>query len=389
MPDPVPQAPGSSASVQPSQQPERQRFEELLQRVQKEAQAQGQENAVLRVQAGRPVIYKGVPSQDPVSESIPNEAVQKVLKAVEEPQDLNGTVKLSVNSEVIFYNQKGDISEDTYKLANQQQVTQESSVAPQQTTQATQTTVHPRQDEQVTADAPKLNLPPQPQASVEQKPQVETTTSPNNETTPDIPQRQGQIAPQEAPVAKQQQPQQTKQHTNLNRSAPAPPVNNKAENWLQSIRNKMESTLLQAAKQTVKTGAAILGEKQTDGSTVVHSQRRNQSLVVDGDKISIKDHPAIDPKAMWKHYTQKVQVKGPFYTAAEVARTAWKEGMPEGDIRKVLSANPAIKQFGKKGQELVDLPLQKVKREAALSDQSNQQSRQQTQQRSKDNSLSM
>lgn len=392
MPDPTTGAPGgnspgSSASVQSTQQPDRQRFEELLQRIQGEAQGRGQEDAVLRVQAGRPVIYKGIPSQDPMPEDIPIDAVQKVLKAVEEPQDLNGTVKLSVNSDVVFYNQKGEVSQDSYNLAKQQQTAQESQVASQPKVQAAQTIDQTRQVEQVhnnTVNNPALLQQPQP--LVEEKPQLDTTPSPKVEKISRPQQVQGQIAPQEAPVVKQQkQPHQTEQHSTLNGSAPAPPVNNKAENWLQSIRNKVESTLLVAAKQTVKTGAAILGEKQADGSTVVHSQRRNQSLVVAGNNISIKEHPAIDAKAMWNQYSQKLNVKGPFQTAAAVARSAWKEGMPEADIRKVLSANPAIEQFGKKGQELVNLPLQKVKREVALS----QQSPQQNQQWSKDNSLSM
>jgi len=199
-------------------------------------------------------------------------------------------------------------------------------------------------------------------------------------------QMKGQIAQPEPPVAKQQkQFHQAEQHTNAVSSAPALAPNNKAENWLQSIRNKVENTLLGAVKQTIKTGAAVLGETRPDGSVVVQRKSRNQSLVVKGNDISIKESSAIDPKAVWNQYSEKVQVKGPFQTAAAVARTAWKEGVPEPDIRKILSANPAIKQFGKKGQELVELPLQKVKREVALS----QQPQQKAQQRSKDNSLSL
>jgi len=65
----------SDPAFQTVQQPERQRFEGLLQRIQHIAHAQGQDNPELKVQAGRSVIYRGVPTQDPVSENIPLEVV--------------------------------------------------------------------------------------------------------------------------------------------------------------------------------------------------------------------------------------------------------------------------------------------------------------------------
>lgn len=77
---------------------------------------------------------------------------------------------------------------------------------------------------------------------------------------------------------------------------------------------------------------------------------------------------------MWQHYSENANVKGAFQTATAVVQTAWREGVAEADIRKILSANPVLSQFGKKAQELVELPLrQQVKRAVQLADKSSSQ----------------
>lgn len=76
---------------------------------------------------------------------------------------------------------------------------------------------------------------------------------------------------------------------------------------------------------------------------------------------------------MWQHYSEKVNVKGAFQTATAVAQTAWREGVGEADICKILSANPVLSQFGKKAQELVELPLRQVNKAMQSTRQSSQQ----------------
>lgn len=104
MPKPIPQ---TSPTPNASDQQLRQRFEQLLNTLQQQAEAQGQESATISVQAGRPIIYRGVPGQEPASKDIPIETIQKVLAAVEDPKASNGTVKLSVNGGKPRYVQNG------------------------------------------------------------------------------------------------------------------------------------------------------------------------------------------------------------------------------------------------------------------------------------------
>ncbi len=84
------------------------------------------------------------------------------------------------------------------------------------------------------------------------------------------------------------------------------------------------------------------------------------------------------PLQLWQQYSQRVQTAGSFTTALAVARLAWKDGVPEAEIRQILQASPHLQQFGEKGRtDLVEQPLAKVKREAALSKLPSQQARQQ------------
>jgi len=410
-----PNSPSPSASDQSPQQPERQRFEQLLQRIQQQAKVQGQENAVLTIQAGRPVIYKGVPDQEPVSKHIPIETIQKVLKAVEQPQALNVTVKISVNGKVAFYNQKGELSQDAYKLAKQHQVAQETKVAPQTAC----TTKQPQ------TDTPKLSPPQQRPASAQEKSQPQTATPAKLATTTDLEQLKGRIDQLEALVAKQQKHiHHLEQRTNMIGSAPILAVNNKLGNWLEDIRNQVGKTLqqtghhlskrleqdkallqsyrsamhtvreqLKSAHNQVQTAydqavdrhyaahhtalkavtevASGVAAAANQASAVVAKQQ-NQPTHSKGNN-SIKERPTFEASALWKHYSQKVTVTGPFQTAIAVARTAWREGVSEPDIRKMLSANPALEQFGKKAQDLVELPLRQLKRAVQLPGQSSQQ----------------
>lgn len=435
-------APESNMAVQAPVEPERQRFDELLQRLGQEAQAQGQENPVVSVQAGRPVIYKGVPGQDPVSENIPIEAIQKVLQAVEEPQSLNGTVKLSVDRKVAFYNQKGEVSQDAYHLASQGQQAQDAQSAPESVTQPPQV-------------QPSL-VSPQPQASSQQQP--EAAQPPKLEATAELEGLKTQIAQLESLVAKQQrQIHQLDQRSNLIASAPILNVNNKLGNWLEDIRGKVGNTLQQTshqvssrvqkdtalldsyrarAQELVKSTQAKIGEvKQTATEFVGSAQAKlgevkqvaTETVQATRDQVNAtgnqvataydqavdrhyaahnavgqvvagaarnvstaalhvatklegqnKERPVPDAKALWNHYSSQSASKGPFQTAAAVARNAVNDKLPEAQIRQILSANPSMEQFGAKGRrELVEQPLEKAKRELALSQQPSQQTRQQ------------
>lgn len=442
-------APEPSATTQAPNQPERRGFEALLQRLSQEAQAQGQENPVIAVQAGRPFIYKGVPGQDQVSENIPIEAIQKVLRAVEEPESLNGTVKLSVNGEVALYNQKGEVSQDAFGLTSQGQQIQEAQASPE-------------------IGAPSLQAAAQGQSSSQQQPvepqkQPEAAQPPNLETAAELEGLKTQISQLESLVAKQQrQIHLLEQRTNLIASAPILNVNNKLGNWLEDIRGKVGNTLQQTSQQLssrvqkdtalldsyrakaqelVKATQARIGEvkqtakefvgtaqtrleeaKQVTTSAVQATQAKLgevkqvaaetlQTVQATGTQVSkaydqaVDRHyaahaalgqvvagaarnaatAAVEAKAMWDHYSAQSNSKGPFQTAAAVARNAIRDKLPDSQIRQILSANPSMNQFGEKGRrELVEQPLEKAKREVALS----QQSAQQAQQQGKESSLS-
>jgi len=437
-------APESGAATQVPLEPERQWFEALLQRLGQEAQAQGQENPVISVQAGRPVIYKGMPGQEPVSENIPIEAIQKVLKAVEEPQSLNGTVKLSVNGEVAFYNQKGEVSQDAFGLAAQPEQAQEVQVSPEGTTQSLQAAAQLVQEQPQPTQAVPL-----PQASLQQpaepEKQPETAPAPKLESAAELEGLKTQIAQLESLVAKQQrQIHQLEQRTNLIASAPILNLNNKLGNWLEDVRGKVGNTLQQTtqqlsariskdsllldsyrlkAQELVKATQERIGEVKETATELVGTAQTKlgdvkqvaaetlQTMQVAGSQVAkaydqavdrhYAAHAAVgqvvagaarnvataaqDAKAMWNHYSAEASGKGPFQTAAVVARNAIRDKLPDVQIRQILSTNPSMDQFGAKGRrELVDQPLEKAKREVALS----QQSAQQTQQQGKESSLS-
>lgn len=365
-----------------SDQQLRQRFEQLLTTLQQQAKAQGQENATISVQAGRPIIYRGVPSQEPISQDIPIESVQKVLQAVENPQALNGTVKLSVDGDVAFYNQKGNVVEDTYKLAEQSSITQKPEVS--------------------------------------QSSQLEAA-KPNS----DIDLLKGRVDQLEALVAKQQQHiHSLEQRTNVIGSAPILKVGNKLGNWLEDVRHKVGKTLqqtgehlskrmeqdknllesyktaLQTARQEIASaynqvqtaydkgadrhhavnnavfkaaqGVAELVVDAAKYANAAVAKHQSQPTSINNNQIP-KEPPVFRASDLWKHYSEKVNVAGPFQTATAVAQAAWREGVAEADIRKILCANPVLERFGKKAQELVELPLKQVTKAVQLADKSSLQ----------------
>ena len=380
--NPNTESPNLSSSNNSAKEPERQRMEALLSALHWQAKAQGKENATITVQAGRPIIYRGVPGQDPLPRDIPTETILKVLQAVENPQALSGTVKLSVDGDVAFYNQKGNVAQDTYKLAQQHEVAQKLEINP--------------------------SSQPEPASEIEQL--------------------KGRVDQLEALVAKQQQHiHGLEQRTNVIGSAPILKVGNKLGNWLEDVRNKVGKTLqqtgehlskrieqdkdllesyktnLQTARQEISSaynqvqtaydkGAdrhhavnnAVFKAAQEVASGVVDAAKyanavvaKHQSKPTLTDNNQIPKEPPIPPTVraseLWKHYSEKVNVTGPFQTATAVAQTAWREGVAEADIRKILAANPVLSQFGKKAQELVELPLKQVKRAVQLADKSSSQ----------------
>lgn len=372
----------NSAIPNASDQQLRQRFEQLLSTLHWQAKAQGKENATIWVQAGRPIIYRGVPSQEPVSKDIPIEIIQKVLQAVENPQALNGTVKLSVDGDVAFYNQKGNVAQDIYKLAQQHEVAQ------------------------------KLEIPPSSQPE---------PAKPASE----IEQLKGRVDQLEALVAKQQQHiHGLEQRTNLIGSAPILKVGNKLGNWLEDVRHKVGKTLqqtgehlskrmeqdkkllesyqtaLQTARQEIASAYTQVQTAYDQGADRHHAVNNAvfktaqgvASQVVDAAKYANavvakhqshptltnthqipKEPPVFRASDLWKHYSEKVNVAGPFQTATAVAQAAWREGVAEADIRKILAANPVLERFGKKAQELVELPLKQVTKAVQLADKSSAQ----------------
>lgn len=370
----------SSNSTNLNKEPERQKFAALLSSLQQQAQAQGKENATITVQAGRPIVYRGIPGQDPLPKDIPIETILKVLQAVEEPQAANGTVKLSVDGNVAFYNQKGNVAQDTYKLAKQHEATQ------------------------------KLEAAQSSQAEIA-------------EPASEIEQLKGRIEQLEALVSNQQRHiHSLEQRTNVIGSAPILKVGNKLGNWLEDVRNKVGKTLQQTAEhlskrveqdknllESYKTAlhnarqevASAYSQVQTaydKGADRHHAvnnavfkaaqgvaaqvvdvakyanevvaTRQNQTTSTTSNQIPKEPPipPTIRASELWKQYSEKVKVAGPFQTATAVAQAAWREGVAEADIRKILAANPVLSQFGKKAQELVELPLKQVKKAVQLAD---------------------
>lgn len=380
MPESSPNAKFPNHSDNSALEPERQRFEALLSNL--HSQVQGKENATITVQAGRSIIYRGVPGQDPLPKDILTETILKVLQAVENPQASNGTVKLSVNGDVAFYNQKGNVAEDTYKLAEQREVAQKPEVA---------------QSSQLEAVQP----------------------------TGDIEQLKGRVDWLEALVATQQQHiHLLEQRTNVIGSAPILKVGNKLGNWLEDVRNKVGKTLqqtgehlskrmeqdknllesyktaLHTARQEIASaynqvqtaydkGAdrhhavnnAVFKAAQGVAAQVVDVAKYANAVVAKHQSPSTlastsqipKEPPVFRASDLWKHYSEKVNVMGPFQTATAVAQAAWREGVAEADIRKILAANPVLERFCKKAQELVELPLKQVTKAVQLADKSSAQ----------------
>ena len=382
MPESSPNAKFPNHSDKSALEPERQRFEALLSNLHSQAQVQGKENATITVQAGRSIIYRGVPGQDPLPKDIPTETIKIVLQAVENPQASNGTVKLSVDGDVAFYNQKGNVAEDTYKLAEQREVAQKPEVT---------------QSSQLEAAKP----------------------------TGDIEQLKGRVDQLEALVAKQQQHiHLLEQRTNVIGSAPILKVGNKLGNWLEDVRNKVGKTLqqtgehlskrmeqdknllesyktaLHTARQEISSaynqvqtaydkGAdrhhavnnAVFKAAQGVASQVVDVAKYANAVVAKhqsqptstNNNLLPKEPPVFRASDLWKHYSEKVNVAGPFQTATAVAQAAWREGVAEADIRKILAANPVLERFGKKAQELVELALKQVTKAVQLADKSSAQ----------------
>lgn len=369
-------SPSSSNSNNSVKDPERQRFEALLSKLHLQAQSQ------VTVQAGRQIIYRGVPGEDSLPKDIPTETILKVLQAVENPQASNGTVKLSVDGDVAFYNQKGKVCQDTYKLTEQRSTAQ---------------------NKEVTQLSP---------------PEIAKPAS-------DIEQLKGRIDQLETLVSKQQQHiHLLEQRTNVIASAPVLKVGNKLGNWLEDVRNRVGKTLqqtgehlckrmeqdknlleshktaLQTARQEIASaynqvqtaydkGAdrhhavnnAVFKAAQGVASQVVDVAKYANAVVAKhqsqptstNNNLLPKEPPVFRASDLWKHYSEKVNVAGPFQTATAVAQAAWREGVAEADIRKILAANPVLERFGKKAQELVELPLKQVTKAVQLADKSSAQ----------------
>lgn len=311
-----------------------------------------------------------------------------------------------LNGEVAFYNQKGNVAQDTYKLAEQSQAT---------TIKQSSIDVQPNSSQQVKVEASSLS-------------QSNAVTPSKRESNTAIEQLKGRVDQLEALVAKQQQHiHQLEQRTNVIGSAPILKVGNKLGNWLEDVRTKVGKTLqqtgehlskrmeqdknlldsyktaLHTARQEISSAynqvqtayergadrhhavnnAVFKAAKEVASGVVdvakyandVVTKHQNQSALTNSNQISKEPPipPIVRASELWKHYSEKVNVTGPFQTATAVAQTAWREGVGEADIRKILAANPALSQFGKKAQELVELPLKQAAKAVQLTRQPSQQ----------------
>lgn len=257
-------ADSTSNPIEPNQQQDFQRFEDTLIKIYKAAKIK--EGAVLTVQDGLKNVYKGIPGQTPIPTNAATDSIQKVISALEDPQEIKGTVKLLINNKPVLIVSNGKVLKDNYHLTSSQKTTQQINQPNRQQSKR----LYPEDairfyDADSQLDSPQQEQQPKRQADGQEASQqtketeqtAESQSSPSQQSqsqpaqaaTPNL---QDQVAMLRATIEQQQKQLETL-NQKLDQIASSPVLvvvaNEKLNNWLSNIRSKVQAAGSEAVVQ--------------------------------------------------------------------------------------------------------------------------------------------
>jgi uncharacterized coiled-coil protein SlyX len=96
-----------------------QSLEAVYRRISNAAKAQGQlhKDAAINVLIGNRAVYKRVPGQKPVKNTMTPEQVSLLQKALDGPQNIQGSVRVSIGKQTVYHVKNGVVKTDTLSLA--------------------------------------------------------------------------------------------------------------------------------------------------------------------------------------------------------------------------------------------------------------------------------
>lgn len=383
---------------------------------------QFQGNLPLSVKIGSSVVFQAIPGKKPTINEIAPEQVIVLQKALENPQGVQGAVRLRVGGETVFHVKNGLLKVD--KLGFSQQPSSDLS-------------------NRVSQPRSKSNSVKSAQSQSERT-QLGQTSSTQPQSAQAQARLEEQIALLQATIERQQEKldlitQKLEQFIN------SPTVivvgNDQLKNWFSDLNFKIrqagfqalansnsqleqnKATLLSKVKQlwagakeavtdkvhatrnaiqatvsdlaldavnaTAKL-ASTVGEKLPDGTVVLESRSRNQRLDLSTSGVSLQGRSPIDPAEQWNKFSQGIEGVAkdrPVQYSLAVARNAVRHGMSRTSIEDMLVADP---QYQKILTELGHNEAQKYAKQTARSAERREQpslKAQQERQRSFGNSL--
>ncbi len=416
MPELTPESfePPSSENVTPNQQAnndklvEKGDFKSLESTLNEIQQAldnkQFQGNLPLSISIGRTNVFKAVPGVEPTVNKITPDQVELLQKALQDPQGIQGSVRVYIGNEKVFHVNNGQVIANQLNLPSAQLA--RSQEAPQQSVEAKATQSQP---------SPSPQSQPQP-------PQAAT------------PSLQDQVTALQATIEQQQKQLETL-NQKLDQFDKSPVLvvvaNEKLNNWLSNIRSKVQAAgseavvqvsnkleqnkaslfskvqqLFSTAKENVADTihatrdrvnakasevvlgamtaataklASTIGEKMPDGSVVVESRSRNQQLEVNGNSVALKERPQLDAQALWDKYSHGVPQDSPPKRTQMVAQNAIRDGITKTVVEDMLKVDPQFQKvqqqqgLGKAQDYAKQMARSAIRREQPVKQQEQQQ----------------
>ncbi len=341
---------------------------------------QFQSNLPLSVKIGSSVVFQAIPGQKPTINEIAPEEVIVLQKALENPQGVQGAVRLRVGGETVFHVKNGHLKVDKLGFTQQPSEAKPNRASqPGSKSNSVKSAQSQSERTQFGQTSPAQPQPTQPQARLEE-----------------------QIALLQATIERQQEKldliSQKLEHF-INSPTVIVVGNDQLKNWFSDLNFKIQkagfqvlansnsqleqnkATLLSKVKQlwagakeavtdkihatrnviqsqasdlaldavnaTAKLASAV-GEKLPDGTSVIESRSRNQRLDLSTNGVSLQGRSPIDPVAQWNKFSQGIEdvVKDrPVQYSLAVARNAVRHGMSRTSVEEMLVADPQYQKI--------------------------------------------
>ncbi len=399
-------------------------MEAVLDQIRSMAKAKGYkvDESPINVYLGTKKVYSQQPGQLPQERSnLTPEQLDTLHKALNNPQDVKGTVKISIGNQEVYKVQNGEVKTDHLGLSQKQQPeVQTTQTVEEQLAEKKEKVKSPKIASQPVAEshpapeATEVQPPPAQEnaasKAVETEPKTPTPVAASSPTAPSQPQQpelgslEEKVALLESQVghlqSQLQAMQQEKAYAFSTQPSATQARGQSVFNWLHQTQNKIvdatreliervkeNSRELTAEAVTGGISAAVkaVGERLPDGTRVLESDKLSPDhrfTVTPDNKLLVNPKPQASPEQRWQQYSQGVDTGHRFVDAEMAARKAMRDGQTKSDVKEMLRASPSYQEFAKqdpkKAENFADTIIQSAAYKEKKLEQLQQKQQQQT-----------